>query len=190
MGFMSKFKGFMGIPEDEYEDDEELDYEDDFEEDGEENDASGFGSDRRRVTAATAPEPASTPSFSMPSPISSPMSGGISGGLSGISSPEPSKVVSIHSTSQYQVVVVRPEKFEDASGIADHLISKRAVLLNLEAATPDIKRRLVDFLSGVAYTNGGQIKPVANSTYIITPCNVGVMGESMIDELGSHGVYF
>ena len=48
----------------------------------------------------------------------------------------------------------------------------------------------MDFLSGVAYTNGGQIKPVANSTYIITPCNVNVMGETMIDELGSHGVYF
>ena len=63
------------------------------------------------------------------------------------------------------------------------------------AAAPEYQRRgygrrLVDFLSGVAYTNGGQIKPVANSTYIITPCNVNVMGESMIDELGSHGVYF
>ncbi len=103
---------------------------------------------------------------------------------------EPSKVVSIHNNSQYQVVVVKPERFEDASGIADHLIAKRAVLLNLEALTPDLKRRLVDFLSGVAYTNGGQIKPVANSTYIITPCNVNVMGESMIDELGGHGVYF
>lgn len=187
MGFMSKFKGFMGIPEDEYEDDE-LDYEDDFEEDGEEDDATGFG-DRRR-TSTPAPEPAPTPSFSMPSAISSTISSPISGGLTGISDPEPGKVVSLHSTNQYQVVVVRPEKFDDASGIADHLIAKRAVLLNLEAATPDLKRRLVDFLSGVAYTNGGQIKPVANSTYIITPCNVNVMGESMIDELGSHGVYF
>lgn len=186
MGFMSKFKGFMGIPEDEYEDDDELDYEDDFEEDGEEDDASGFGSDRRRTAAPPAPESAPAPSFSMPGSISSPLSTSISG----IAAPEPSKVVSIHNTNQYQVVVVRPEKFEDASGIADHLIAKRAVLLNLEAATPDLKRRLVDFLSGVAYTNGGQIKPVANSTYIITPCNVNVMGESMIDELGSHGVYF
>ena len=99
-------------------------------------------------------------------------------------------MVSIHGSSQYQVVVVKPERFEDASGIADHLIAKRAVLLNLEAVTPDLKRRLVDFLSGVAYTNGGQIKPVANSTYIITPCNVNVMGETMIDELGSHGIHF
>ena len=183
MGFMNKFKGFMGIPEDEYEDDEDLDYEGDFDED-EQDDADDFGGDRRR--SVPPPEPSSAPSFSMPSPIS----GAMPGGISGISEPEPGKVVSIHNTNQYQVVVVRPERFEDASGIADHLIAKRAVLLNLEAATPDLKRRLVDFLSGVAYTNGGQIKPVANSTYIITPCNVNVMGESMIDELGSHGVYF
>jgi cell division inhibitor SepF len=169
MGFMNKFKGFMGIPEDEYMDDEEdLDYDKDFDDDEEESDLSGSG---RRSSAS---------SFSTPETSDSTVR-------------EPSasnKVVSIHSSSQYQVVVVKPERFEDASAIADHLIAKRAVILNLEAATPDLKRRLVDFLSGVAYTNGGQIKPVANSTYIITPCNVGVMGESMVDELGSHGIYF
>lgn len=176
MGFMNKFKGFMGIPEDEYDDEDDLDYDDkDFDDGGEDEDVTGFGSKNRRSAPAPAPAPQPAPSFTMPV----------------VPEPEPvSKVVSIHSNSQYQVVVVRPEKFEDASGIADHLIAKRAVLLNLEAATPDLKRRLVDFLSGVAYTNGGQIKPVANSTYIITPCNVNVMGESMIDELGSHGVYF
>ena len=174
MGFMNKFKGFMGIPEDEYDDDEDLDYDKDFDDDLDEEDVTGFGTQSRRSAPAPAPVPPPAPSFSIPVP-----------------EPEPvSKVVSIHSNSQYQVVVVKPERFEDASGIADHLIAKRAVLLNLEAATPDLQRRLVDFLSGVAYTNGGQIKPVANSTYIITPCNVNVMGESMIDELGSHGVYF
>ena len=174
MGFMNKFKGFMGIPEDEYDDDEDLDYDKDFDDDLDEEDVTGFGTQSRRSAPAPAPVPPPAPSFSIPVP-----------------EPEPvSKVVSIHSNSQYQVVVVKPERFEDASGIADHLIAKRAVLLNLEAATPDLKRRLVDFLSGVAYTNGGQIKPVANSTYIITPCNVNVMGESMIDELGSHGIHF
>ena len=174
MGFMNKFKGFMGIPEDEYDDDEDLDYDKDFDDDLDEEDVTGFGTQSRRSAPAPAPVPPPAPSFSIPVP-----------------EPEPvSKVVSIHSNSQYQVVVVKPERFEDASGIADHLIAKRAVLLNLEAVTPDLKRRLVDFLSGVAYTNGGQIKSVANSTYIITPCNVNVMGESMIDELGSHGVYF
>ena len=174
MGFMNKFKGFMGIPEDEYEDDEDLDYDRDFEDPEEEDEdvtSFGTGSVRRPAPSVSVP---SVSSFTLPDPEPAPQN----------------KVVSIHGSSQYQVVVVKPERFEDASGIADHLIAKRAVLLNLEAVTPDLKRRLVDFLSGVAYTNGGQIKSVANSTYIITPCNVNVMGETLIDELGSHGLHF
>lgn len=99
------------------------------------------------------------------------------------------KVVNIHATTQLQVVLVKPERFEDASSIADHLNSKRTVVLNLESTDKIVSRRLVDFLSGVAYANNGQIKKVANSTYIITPYNVGIMGD-LIDELENNGVYF
>ena len=79
------------------------------------------------------------------------------------------KVVNIHATTQLQVVLVKPERFDDASGIADHLNAKRTVVLNLESTNKDVSRRLIDFLSGVAYANNGQIKRVANSTFIITP---------------------
>ncbi len=99
------------------------------------------------------------------------------------------KVVNIHATTQLQVVLVKPERFEDASGIADHLNAKRTIVLNLESANKDVTRRLIDFLSGVAYANNGQIKKVANSTYIITPYNVGIMGD-LLDELESSGVFF
>jgi len=99
------------------------------------------------------------------------------------------KVVNIHATTQLQVILVKPEQFEDASSIADHLNSKRTVVLNLESATKELSRRLIDFLSGVAYANNGQIKRVANSTFIITPYNVDIMGD-LLDELESNGVYF
>lgn len=99
------------------------------------------------------------------------------------------KIVNINATTQLEVVLVKPERFEDASGIADHLNNKRTVVLNLESTNKDVSRRLVDFLSGVAYANNGQIKRVANSTFIITPYNVGIMGD-LLDELESSGVYF
>lgn len=99
------------------------------------------------------------------------------------------KVVNIHATTQLQVVLVKPEHFEDASTIADHLNAKRTVVLNLESASKEISRRLIDFLSGVAYANEGQIKKVANCTYIITPYNVGIMGEDLLDELSNSGLY-
>ena len=66
---------------------------------------------------------------------------------------------------------------------------KRTVVLNLESANRDVARRLVDFLSGVAYANGGQFKRVANSTFIITPYNVDVMGD-LLDELENNGMFF
>lgn len=98
------------------------------------------------------------------------------------------KVVSINTTAQFQVVLVKPESYEEAAQIADHLCAKRSVVLNLESTNRDIARRLLDFLSGVAYANKGQIQRVANSTYIITPYNVDVMGD-FIDELSNNGMF-
>lgn len=99
------------------------------------------------------------------------------------------KVVNIHTTTQLQVVLVKPERFEHASEIADHLREKRTVVLNLEQTDKNIARRLIDFLSGVAYANEGTIKKVALSTYIITPYNVEILGD-LIDELENNGLYF
>ena len=99
-----------------------------------------------------------------------------------------SKVVNIHATTQLKVVLVKPERFENASEIADHLREKRTVVLNLESTNKDIARRLIDFLSGVAYAGDGKIKKVSANTYIITPYSVDLMGD-LIDELESSGLY-
>ncbi len=99
------------------------------------------------------------------------------------------KVVNIHTTTQLQVVLVKPDRFEQASEIADHLREKRTVVLNLESTQKDISRRLLDFLSGVAYAHEGKIKKVAISTYIITPYNVDILGD-LINDLENNGLYF
>ena len=51
-------------------------------------------------------------------------------------------------------------------------------------------RRILDFLSGVAYANDGKIKKVASNTYIIIPNNVDLTGDDLLDELENSGVYF
>jgi len=99
------------------------------------------------------------------------------------------KVVNIHATTQLKVVLVKPDRFENASEIADHLKDKRTVVLNLESTNKDVARRLVDFLSGVAYAGEGKIKKVAANTYIITPYHVDIEGD-LIDELENNGLYF
>lgn len=99
------------------------------------------------------------------------------------------KIVNINATTQLEVVLVKPEAYADGSIVADHLINRRTVVLNLESTNKEVSRRLLDFLSGVAYAIDGQIKRVANSTFIITPYNVGVVGD-ILDELENSGVYF
>ena len=99
-----------------------------------------------------------------------------------------SKVVNISTQTQMQVVLVKPDRFDNVSEIAEHLRSKHAVVLNLEATNKDVARRLVDFLSGCAYALDGKIKKIAISTYIITPYNVDIVGD-LIDELENNGLY-
>ena len=79
-----------------------------------------------------------------------------------------------------ELKVVRPEKYEDVVGIAEHLLNHCTVVLNLELANKDVCRRMLDFLSGVAFSIGGQVCRIANNTYIITPSNVDVSDTHMI----------
>ena len=88
-----------------------------------------------------------------------------------------------------QVVVIKPERFETAAEIADHLRGRRTVLMNLEEAPKEITRRLVDFLSGVIYAIDGNIRKVASNTYILTPHGVNLVGNQM-DELEASSIYF
>jgi len=83
------------------------------------------------------------------------------------------------SAGTLELKVVRPEGFDAVAQIADHLLNNRTVVLNLEATNKETARRLIDFLSGVAYSIDGKIKRVANNTYVITPNNVDVSGEAM-----------
>lgn len=103
-----------------------------------------------------------------------------------VATPAPAKKersVSLSSIPQLQVVLVKPERFEEASDIADSLNAKKTVVLNLESASKEVARRLVDFLSGVAYANQGNVQKIANSTFLITPYNVDISGMSLLDDI-------
>jgi cell division inhibitor SepF len=160
-GLVEKFKNMWDVPEDEYEDD--------IYSQGEEQENSPGQQEPGRDVE--------------PSPRDSIRRASTSG--SG------NKVVNIHATAQLQVVLFKPEQFgEETCNIADELLKMHTVVLNLETTPKDISRRIVDFLSGVAYANSGKIKRVATNTFIITPYNVDLTGEEVRGELESNGVYF
>jgi cell division inhibitor SepF len=84
---------------------------------------------------------------------------------------------------------VKPTSFDEAAEIADSLKSRQAVLMNLEMTETDTSRRLLDFLSGVAYALGGKIMRVSAQAYIIAPTNVDLVGDAIAD-FESAGLYF
>ena len=99
------------------------------------------------------------------------------------------KVVNIHATTQIQVVLVKPKRYDNAAEIANHLRDKRTVVLNLEETDENVARRLLDFLSGVAYAQEGEIKKVAKQTFLVTPYNVRFEGD-LLDELENGKIFF
>ncbi len=87
------------------------------------------------------------------------------------------------SGSNIKMQVVRPQTYDSdtASQIANHLLNKCTVVLNLESTNKETSRRLIDFLSGVAYSIGGSLKKIATQAYVITPSNVDV-GEAQVKQ--------
>ena len=94
------------------------------------------------------------------------------------------------SQSQMQVVLVKPERYDDVTSIADHLNEKKTVVLNLESADKDLSRRIVDFLSGATYANHGNMRKVSRGTFLIVPNGVDMMGDLMLEDFEEGRMYF
>ena len=94
------------------------------------------------------------------------------------------------SQGSMQVVLVKPDRFDEVTSIADHLNEGKTVVLNLEESARDTSRRIVDFLSGVAYANGGNMRKVAKNTFILVSRGVDVMGELLPEEFEDGKIYF
>lgn len=98
--------------------------------------------------------------------------------------------VKIAATTTLQIVLARPADFSEVKGIGDDLNAQKTVLLNLETVKSEDAKRILDFLSGVAYANGADIKMMAQKTFAIMPRNVGFSGVDLMSELENNGYSF
>ena len=162
MSFWDEIKNFTKP----YNDEEEFDeFEDEMDEAFEEPAAEQpqrtprFG----RREAAPAQEPAFTPAVNNTTTFT-PASTGFNG-----------QVVS--SANKIQMILVRPESFNDAPTIAANMRAKKAVVLNLEGVEKNLARRIVDFLSGCGYALDGSAKKISQATYLFCPYNMEVLGD-------------
>ncbi len=95
----------------------------------------------------------------------------------------------IRSVADMRVVVVEPKEYNDASRVADHLRDMKFVVLNLGKTDQDVARRLLDFVSGVIFSEDGHIMKVATNVYVVAPYFVELMDQSGGSKRGGD-VYF
>lgn len=108
----------------------------------------------------------------------------------------PAKLIKSKSTnyasnvSGMQLILERPTRFDEVTGIADQLNVGKAIVLNLEETPKDVQRRIVDFLSGAAYAHGGDMKKVSKYIFIVAARGVDVTGEIFADSFEDDKLYF
>ncbi len=167
MSFWDNVKKFtQPLGDDDYDDydDEEMDeYEDELDDPAPRRRAS-FASDDSDLGSA----PASAPVSAAP------------GGFS-------AQVLNMNSGKQ-EIVLFRASTFSDASKAADDLRSKKQVILNMENVDKALSRRVVDFLTGCVYALDGEVRKVAQSTYLFCPHGMDIVGdlENLQNEVDSY----
>lgn len=89
----------------------------------------------------------------------------------------PARTAAVGSNANLEMRIMKPDNFESVTAIADQLLEGRTVVLNMEDVNQELLRHVIDFCTGVVYAIHGNLKRAGNTTYILTPKNVGISGE-------------
>src|SRR5699024_9798220 len=85
----------------------------------------------------------------------------------------PNKVVNLtsmqHPTSK--VVLCEPRTYNEAQEIADNIVGRRAVVINLQRVDHQQAKRIVDFLSGTFYSFNGDIYKLGSELFLCKTVN-------------------
>jgi cell division inhibitor SepF len=88
----------------------------------------------------------------------------------------------LHNPRAMEIVVLEPGDYDEAQSAADYLKTQRPIVLNLRHANKDLGRRVVDFLSGVAYALDGHTHRVGDEIFLFTPSHVPITAEHVLEE--------
>lgn len=89
------------------------------------------------------------------------------------------------------VILFSPKSFDEAGELVNYMNQDLTVVMTLEGVPGEMARRLLDFLSGIAFALQGKITPVSAKTYFITPQNVDILGaQGQSEQPESAGHYF
>lgn len=81
------------------------------------------------------------------------------------------KLVSLPGHRQTRLVITEPKSFEEVTVIAEHLKSRRPVIVNISNVDKGVGMRILDFMSGTAYALGGESQKIGEGIFLFTPSN-------------------
>ena len=169
MSFWDNVKKFaQPYADDEYDDfDEEDDFVDDYDEPAE---APAPRREKRRAAPAPAPVMEEEEDDFGFAPMTVSNTSAPAAGFSG-------QILNMGASNKQEVVLFRPNSFNDTSKAADDLRNRKAVIVNMENVDKAMARRVVDFLSGCVYALDGDVKKIAQSAYLFCPHNMDIVGD-------------
>ncbi len=103
----------------------------------------------------------------------------------GDGSPQRAPIFSLHTQRQMEIIVLEPAAFDEAQMAADYLKTHRPIVINLRGANKDLGKRIVDFLSGVAYALDGHMHRVGDEIFLFTPHHVSITAERLREQMAS-----
>lgn len=86
-------------------------------------------------------------------------------------------VLSLHTSPEVKIIVLTPTAFDEAEKAANHLKSRKPVVLNFNRTTKEVAQRILDFLSGTVFALNGSMQRVSKETFLFVPNNITVYSE-------------
>lgn len=80
-------------------------------------------------------------------------------------------------TPRFHLVMPSGEFNSGAKEIGDRFREGYSVIVNLQSVDAELRQRLVDFASGLAYGLAGSVQPIADKVILMTPAGVQVSAE-------------
>ncbi len=111
------------------------------------------------------------------------------GGVPAETTPPRAPIFRLHTQRSLEIVVLEPAQYDEAQTAADYLKTQRPIVLNLRNAQTDLGRRMVDFLSGVAYALDGHTHRVGDEIFLFTPAHVPITSERLREEAEPSGLF-
>ncbi len=92
-------------------------------------------------------------------------------------------IVSLHTSNNSKVILLKPKSYERVHEITDHLKNKTAVVVNLNEIDKSLAVRILDFISGTTYAIKGKIQKISPHIFLVTPSNYQVLDSEGKEEL-------